>query len=330
MALLLAAAGAALCALAIVLLRPLLIRYALARPSARGLHTIPTPQGGGIAVLIGAFGVILAGAWLDGFDGAAVSSLALVCACALGLALLGGVDDIRPLPALPRLAAQVALVALALTALPEGVRIAPVLPFWLERLLLILGGVWFVNLVNFMDGMDWMSVAEMLPLSAALALLAHSGALAWEGGLIALGLFAGMLGFAPFNRPVARLFLGDVGSLSIALLAGYGLALLAGAGHLAAAIILPLYYLADSTVTLLRRLARGEKIWEPHCQHFYQQAVGKGMSATRVAGEVFALNIVLAGLAAAAVALDSVAASALLLALAALLVAGLLRRFAAA
>ena len=84
-----------------------------------------------------------------------------------------------------------------------------------------------------------------------------------------------MIGFAPFNKPVARMFLGDVGSLPIGLLFGWLLIVLAGRGHLAAALLLPLYYLADATITLLRRFAAGEPIMQAHRSHFYQRAIGR-------------------------------------------------------
>ena len=77
-----------------------------------------------------------------------------------------------------------------------------------------------------------------------------------------------MIGFAPFNRPVARLFLGDVGSLPIGLTITWLLILLAGRGHWAAALLLPLYYLGDATVTLLRRLANGERVMQAHRKSF--------------------------------------------------------------
>ena len=90
-----------------------------------------------------------------------------------------------------------------------------------------------------------------------------------------------MIGFAYFNRPVARLFLGDVGSLPIGLLLGWLLLLLAANGHLAAALLMPLYYLADATITLLRRLFRGEPVWHAHRTHFYQLATDRGFTVTR-------------------------------------------------
>ena len=119
--------------------------------------------------------------------------------------------------------------------------------------------LWFVNLTNFMDGIDWMTVAEVVPVSAGLVLFGLMGALPREAMLAALALCGAMLGFAPVNRPVARLFLGDVGSLPIGLLLGWLLIVLAGSGHVAAALLLPLYYLADATMTLLRRRRRASR-----------------------------------------------------------------------
>jgi UDP-N-acetylmuramyl pentapeptide phosphotransferase/UDP-N-acetylglucosamine-1-phosphate transferase len=144
---------------------------------------------------------------------------------------------------------------------------------------------------------------------------------------LALALCGALLGFAPFNRPVARLFLGDVGSLPIGLLVGWMLLQLAGTGALAAAILLPLYYLMDATITLLRRLARGEKVWEAHRSHFYQKATDNGFSVMSVSAHVFGLNLVLAGLAAMTLVWPSGAVQIATLVAGAVLVGLVLRRF---
>jgi UDP-N-acetylmuramyl pentapeptide phosphotransferase/UDP-N-acetylglucosamine-1-phosphate transferase len=115
--------------------------------------------------------------------------------------------------------------------------------------------------------------------------------------LVALALLGGVIGFAPFNRPVAKLFLGDVGSLPIGLMLGWTLMMLASRGHLAAALTLPLYYLADATITLGRRLARGERVWQAHRTHFYQRALDGGFTVSEVVVRVFVLNLALAILA---------------------------------
>jgi UDP-N-acetylmuramyl pentapeptide phosphotransferase/UDP-N-acetylglucosamine-1-phosphate transferase len=114
-----------------------------------------------------------------------------------------------------------------------------------------------------------------------------------------------MLGFAPFNRPVAKVFLGDVGSLPIGLLLGWCLLQFAYAGQFAAALLLPMYYLFDATATLLRRMARREPFWAAHRSHFYQRATDNGFSVWRVVGEVFALNVGLAALAIGSIAAQS-------------------------
>ncbi|KYK47997.1 glycosyl transferase [Bradyrhizobium liaoningense] len=272
--------------------RPLLQRYALARPNARSSHRIPTPQGAGIAVI--AATLIVASLWAVWAN---VAIPPVLIGATVLIALVGFADDIKSLPVLVRLVLQAACVGAVVFTAPETARIVPALPLALERGLIVLAGVWFVNLVNFMDGLDLMTVAEVVPATAALLLLGMLGDLSWPAVLIAAALCGAMLGFAPFNRPVARVFLGDVGSLPIGLLLGWCLLELAFRGQPAAALLLPAYYLADSTITLFRRVIRREPFWSAHRTHFYQRATDNGFTVKRVVGEAFALNLVLALLA---------------------------------
>ncbi|MET7246204.1 glycosyl transferase [Methylobacterium sp. EM32] len=304
----------------IVALRPLLQRYALARPNARSSHRIPTPQGGGIAVVAAALAVMIV---LGGMPGGEVAALA---AGTVVLGVVGAVDDIRPLSVRVRLPLQAACVVLVLTA--AGGQLLPEIPLWLERGLAVLAGLWFVNLTNFMDGLDWMTVAEMVPVLGALLAFGLAGRLPADATLAAAALLGGLLGFAPFNRPVAKLFLGDVGSLPIGLVVAWLLYRLAGEGGLAAAILLPLYYLADATLTLGRRALAGELVWQAHRSHFYQRATTNGRSVPFVVGAVLVLNLALALLAAATLAVPGWTMSLVALAFGAALVAGLLRLFA--
>jgi UDP-N-acetylmuramyl pentapeptide phosphotransferase/UDP-N-acetylglucosamine-1-phosphate transferase len=290
-----AAFSALACAGLIIILRPFLRHYALAKPNSRSSHREPTPQGGGIAVIAATIAASSFGLFSFGVPIAA--PLMTVFAATLVIACLGAADDIRPIAVAPRLLVQAVAVAASIYALPENLRIVPALPFWLERILLFVGGVWFVNLVNFMDGIDWMTVAEVVPITAALVLFGYLGELPLDGTVLALALGGAMIGFSYFNRPVATLFLGDVGSLPIGLLLGWLLCLLAGHGDLTAALLLPLYYLADATVTVLRRLVNGERIWQPHRSHFYQRATDRGFAVTAIVARVFAVNLGLAGFA---------------------------------
>jgi UDP-N-acetylmuramyl pentapeptide phosphotransferase/UDP-N-acetylglucosamine-1-phosphate transferase len=311
------------------LLHPLLKRHALAHPNVRSSHKTPTPQGGGIAVIAATVGVVVA-CVLFGVPGLGGQALWLVLAATVFIALVGAIDDIRPIAVMPRLILQVAGVAIVLAALPVDLRVVPLLPYWLERALLGLAILWFVNLVNFMDGIDWMTVAEVAPLTSGLVLFGLMAALPRDATIVALALCGAVIGFAPCNRPVARLFLGDVGSLPIGLLLGWLLVVLAGTGHFAAALLLPLYYLADATITLLRRLANGEPILQAHRSHFYQRAMDGGFSIYQVVGRVFLLNIALIGLAVTTLLTTSYLLHAAALIAGGVLVALLLYRFAAA
>jgi UDP-N-acetylmuramyl pentapeptide phosphotransferase/UDP-N-acetylglucosamine-1-phosphate transferase len=320
--------AAVLSAALVVLLFPLLKRYALAKPNARSSHSTPTPQGGGIAVIaamIVAIGVALGFHW---FGSSLQSPLPAVIAAAAVMACLGVLDDIHPLPAGPRLLLQTILVAAVIYTLPGDLRVVPMMPWWLERVLLVLGGVWFVNLVNFMDGVDWMTVVEFVPVTAALAIVGGLGALPPQGIVVTLSLCGALIGFAWFNRPIAKLFLGDVGSLPIGLLVGWLLLLVATRGHLTAAIVMPLYYLADATVTLLRRLARREPVWLAHRMHFYQLAINRGFVVPEVVAWVFVVNVCLCALAIVTVIVPGRLSDVAALLGGAILVTGLLFTFA--
>ncbi len=310
-------------ALLIILLLPMFRRYALARPNARSSHSIPTPQGGGVAVILAVVIALGVDGALEPERSALLEVLPLGAAIAL-LTVVGAIDDIFPMAPLWRLAVQAVAVTLTVSTIPAELRAIPVVPVAIERAAEIVAGLWFVNLVNFMDGIDWMTVAEAVPSTIGVFVFALFGAAQPLAGSVALALCGALLGFAPFNRPVARLFLGDVGSLPIGLVLFWLLLQLAGTGHPAAAVLLPLYYVADASITLLRRLARGERIMEAHRTHFYQLAVVRGFSVMAVVQSVFAVNVVLALLAVLSIRISSTAFDLIALAVGGALVTTLL------
>jgi UDP-N-acetylmuramyl pentapeptide phosphotransferase/UDP-N-acetylglucosamine-1-phosphate transferase len=313
----------------IIVLRPWLARRALARPNARSSHRQPTPQGGGTAVVIATFAAVWAAIalWPTFAQNQGGEFLALTGAAAL-LAVVGAIDDMHALPEAPRLVLQFVAVGITVAALPSELQILPQLPWWLERAGLFVGLVWLVNVANFMDGIDWMTVAEVVPIAGALTLLGVFGTIGLLPTLVAAALLGAILGFAPFNRPVAGLFLGDAGSLPIGLLLGWLLLALAGKGHLPAALILPLYYVADATVTLARRLARREPVWQAHRTHFYQRATDNGFEVSEILARVFLVNLALGALALTTVAAQNITVSLAALAAGLVLVAWLLATFA--
>ena len=276
----------------IIVLLPIFRRYALARPNARSSHHTPTPQGGGFAVLLTTYGLFFCAFALIGINTLSAPIVGMMCA-SFGLLIIGGIDDIRPLPALPRFLLQCGLIATTLLQLPNEARLLPdAIPLALEHALIGLALVWFVNLVNFMDGIDLITTAEMLPLWSVVLILAVLNQ-DLPVLILSLCLIGALIGFLPFNWPVARLFLGDIGSLPLGLLSGWALLQFAYQTSLLLALIPSLYYLSDATLTLIKRLMRREKIWLAHRSHFYQNACQNGHSVLRVISMIAATNVVL-------------------------------------
>ena len=145
-----------------------------------------------------------------------------------------------------------------------------------------------------MDGIDGLAVSEAAAIGGGLLLFAVLG----NGpdpaaALLSAGVVGAAIGFLAWNWSPARIFLGDVGSIPLGYLSGFLLLELATRGRWKIALILPLYFLADATITLLRRLLTGERVWEPHRKHFYQQAVRNGLSHSAVVERVVAANLLL-------------------------------------
>jgi UDP-N-acetylmuramyl pentapeptide phosphotransferase/UDP-N-acetylglucosamine-1-phosphate transferase len=255
-------------------------RQILDLPNERSSHSLPTPRGGGLATTPVMVLALLA---LPDFRWLAVG--------AVGLLIISWVDDRKGLPPLPRFAAQVAAVAAFLLLLPaESLVFQGVLPAWADHLLAGLCWLWFVNLYNFMDGIDGITGIETISLGLGIALV--GGVAVAAPGLTVAAVAAG---FLLFNWHPAKLFLGDSGSVPFGYVLGGLLILLAVRGQLAAALILPAYYLADATITITRRALAGEKIWQPHRRHFYQRAVQGGKRHDQVALAIAIGNAALVG-----------------------------------
>jgi UDP-N-acetylmuramyl pentapeptide phosphotransferase/UDP-N-acetylglucosamine-1-phosphate transferase len=280
------------CWLATGALIPILRRRdVLDRPNARSSHLSPIPRGGGIAVI----GSVLV-AWIvlckTGLVGLIVISVSLGAGI---LGVVSWIDDLRGLSPGVRLLAQAVAVLIGVLALPEA---RNGLEAWLGPALYYaavgLIWIWWINLFNFMDGIDGLAASEAAAIGAGLLLFAGIG----EGAdpitaLLAAGLTGAAIGFLAWNWSPARIFLGDVGSVPLGYLSGFLLLDLLNRGRWRIALILPLYFIADATITLLRRLMRGERVWEPHRQHFYQRAVRSGFSHAAVVERVIAADLLL-------------------------------------
>jgi len=264
-------------------------RAILDHPNDRSSHSAPTPRGGGIAVL-----AALLPAWL--LVGAlmpdAPSTLPTVIAAAAVLAALSWIDDTRGLGPGPRLALQVLCVGAVLWLAPFP---APVFGGWLPPVADVaataLLWVWFINLFNFMDGIDGIAGVETAAIGLGVFVTAKVAKLDGHWLILGLSTAAAAVGFLRWNWHPAKIFLGDVGSVPLGFLLGWLLLSLAAAGQPVPALILPLYFLADATITLLRRAARGERVWQAHRQHFYQLAVQSGLRHDQVSGIIAVANL---------------------------------------
>ena len=271
-------------------LESLRARAILDHPNQRSSHEAPTPRGAGLAVI----GVVLLTWCLQSALSGKLTHHWPVFAAAAAIAAISWRDDLAGLGALPRLIAQALAVAVGMTALPgDGLIFQGLLPGPLDTAVAALGWLWFVNLFNFMDGIDGISGVETAAIGFGLCLVALIGGM--ENGLYGLTVAAAALGFLPWNWQPARIFLGDVGSVGLGYLLGWLLLGAAAEGYWAAALLLPLYYLADATLTLFSRLRRREPIWQAHRQHYYQRAIRRGLSHGKVVRAVMAVDALLIG-----------------------------------
>ncbi|MEA1890797.1 MAG: glycosyltransferase family 4 protein [Pseudomonadota bacterium] len=277
-------------------------RYALKKdlldiPNARSSHSVPTPRGGGLSIII----VLLLSAVASLFlPDAPVPLLVSLVLATLAYAVLGWQDDKHDLPASIRFLFQL-LIATIFTAWLAWYG-TPEFTLSIAGIAIILSSVlwitWMANLYNFMDGIDGISAVETIILGATTSYwFAMSGAISIA--IICIAVAGAALGFLRWNWSPAIIFMGDVGSLAL----GAFFAIMAMIGSssqdipFSAFLILYAVYLADSGVTLLRRMIKRERWWQAHRSHFYQRAVQSGYSHAQVSLAVMVINLLLAVLA---------------------------------
>ena len=273
--------------------------YALRRqimdiPNQRSAHSAPTPRGGGVAIVIlGLVAVAVApvAEVLSTGDAIAVAGGGAI------VALAGFLDDLADVRARWRFLMHVAGAAwllIGLGAMP-AVPVAPGLELpWgaVAVAVALLATVWLINLYNFMDGIDALAAVQAITVAGPAALmlwLLDAAELAVLSAVIA----AAAAGFLIWNRPPARIFMGDAGSGFL----GYVFAALALVGHahgaltLWAWLILLGVFIVDATVTLLRRMLDGQAWYQAHSSHGYQHAARQYGSHGRVALATGAINL---------------------------------------
>ena len=248
-------------------------------PNARSLHLEPVPRTGGIAVVF----AVAIGAAPGGYD----EKLILI-GLMLWLAAISFFDDLFDLPIFLRLASHVFAVAAVIIWSPSALNGA-------ELVLLALALTWLTNLYNFMDGADGlaagMTVIGFSAYASAAFLAGHS-----DFAMLNFSISAAAVGFLLFNFHPARIFLGDVGSIPLGFLAGfcgfYGWQTALWPAWFPALVFSP--FIVDASLTLVKRLLRGEKIWQAHSQHYYQKLVHSGLGQRKIALFEYLLMLIVA------------------------------------
>jgi UDP-N-acetylmuramyl pentapeptide phosphotransferase/UDP-N-acetylglucosamine-1-phosphate transferase len=265
----------------------------LDEPDDRSLHTHPIPVSGGIAILTAftlAMGFIT---WLITFP---TYDFFWISCSGLLIAGISFLDDCRHVPAFYRLIIHFIAAYLLLWQGNLWLIELPLpgmtwqLPHWLTITLSLLFVVWMINLYNFMDGMDGFAGGMAIIGFGTLAILGHEHSLFMTMNLLIVSATAG---FLVFNFPPARIFMGDVGASSL----GFCAAAFSLWGNSEG--IFPLWvalltfspFIIDATVTLLRRLFTGEKIWLAHKSHYYQRLVELGWGHKRTVLREYMLMI---------------------------------------
>ncbi|NBD96397.1 MAG: glycosyl transferase [Gammaproteobacteria bacterium] len=287
---LLFAAAAVASAMLTAPVRLWLLRHRLVdQPGTRRSHSVPTPRGGGVAIV-----ATLALAW--GVWPGATSGWWQPMTAVLVMALVGWLDDRHQLPARLRFGVQL-LVACGLVAVVGGlpavtVMGSPIEAPWLWPALAVVAVVWLINLHNFMDGSDGMAAGQGLWAGLVAAVLFHQ---AGEPMLAAFAMASAGAwgGFLFWNRPPAGVFMGDVGSLALgAMVAGCAvLGAATGAISIWVSFMVSSVFVVDATATLIARVARGERWYTPHRQHAYQRLLDRGWSHGHVLGVYLLINV---------------------------------------
>lgn len=265
-------------------------------PNERSLHTALVPRGGGWGIWLTFFIMAVGVHVFPVFWGFIAGRIPLVIGLA-ALIFISWLDDKKHISPALRICVHLFAVVMAFTEFkPDEFVFGGVFPLMLDRVIAAIAWVWFINLTNFMDGIDGVTGAEAIHISlGVIAVSLITGTVLNAAPLYALILAGAAIGFLIWNWHPAKLFMGDVGSIPLGFMLGYFLMQLAAKGYLAIALALPLYYLADATITLLKRLMRKEKVWQAHREHFYQKAALK-VGHKPVLYAIIGANLVLLGL----------------------------------
>jgi len=249
-------------------------------PNERSSHLKPVPTGGGWIINLCIVGIIF---FLDPYD--KIPAIITI----LGLAFVSWKDDIKNLNIGIRLLFQIFFISIYFVYLYN-------FNFYeqsqlIHVLFIILICTWFINIFNFMDGIDGISAIMTITICIGIVFAYISNNSEYFPSFEIL-IISICLAFLYWNWNPAKIFLGDVGSIVlgfVCILSLYWLFLDGNTWHWV--LSLPMYYVLDTTLTLIKRLIEGKKIWQAHREHYYQKAVQSGMTHSKVVFSIIMLQI---------------------------------------
>jgi UDP-N-acetylmuramyl pentapeptide phosphotransferase/UDP-N-acetylglucosamine-1-phosphate transferase len=277
-------------------------RRLIDQPGVRRSHSLPTPRGGGIGIVVAVLVAACIPATLR--PPTSIGAAVTLTIAILIVAAVGWIDDHRGLSARARFAAHCIAAAIFLLPVIAAVALSPeaveerfatsVSTVWISLVVIVLAIVWFVNLHNFMDGIDGILAAQAIFVLAVLALLCRHVGEPHAGEILVFA--AAAAGFLPFNFPRARIFMGDVGSAVLGLLIAVAVLWQMSAPDtaLASGLVLCSGFVTDATCTLVSRMARGRRWYSAHREHLYQWLVRSGFSHAGVVALYMGWNLVIA------------------------------------
>ena len=259
-------------------------------PNERSSHVTPTPRGGGLAIAVTWFLGISYLYFINQID----YNLYFGLMAGILISGISFLDDIYTLKSLPRMIIQAISTLIALYFI-GGLKVIDFGFFTIENTILLsilafIGIIWFINLFNFIDGIDGHSSTGALFISLALFFFVQD--------MVLLVLAAAVLGFLPWNWQKAKIFMGDIGST----LLGFTIAVLliyynnSGQFSIINGLIITAVFWFDATFTLIKRLLNKENVGQAHRKHAYQRIVQFGFSHQKTVFIVALINLILFGL----------------------------------
>ena len=249
-------------------------------PKHRGLHDQITPRGGGLAII---FTVTILTILIHLFGMPILPSVWIILSFGLLLGLLNFVDDCQDISMLWRFLVQIAVVICCLYfGTLERINSDGWLPIWVEWGLIALAWLWFMNALNFLDGSDGYAISHAILITLFIIAVPWLRDPVSTPNYLAILLLGSCLGFLYWNRPKAKIFLGDSGAVWLGFIIAWLLLDLGSKGFRESMLILPAWIIGDASITLIWRMWIGSQPWQAHGNHFVQRAIRAGNSHTKI------------------------------------------------